>query len=72
MIVPWRRSSWQQLQPRSLLRGSCTGCAMTFMTKANPINALFAINAAFCLLPLSWLVAAIRANRARHDELVSQ
>ena len=40
--------------------------------KANPINALFGINAAFCLLPLSWFVAAIRANRARNRQLVSQ
>ena len=40
--------------------------------KANPINALFGINAALCLLPLSWLVAAIRANRARQRQLVSQ
>jgi hypothetical protein len=31
--------------------------------KANPLNPLFAINAAFCLLPLSWLVAAIRTWR---------
>ena len=40
--------------------------------KANPINALFGINAALCLLPLLWFVAAIRANRARHRQLVSQ
>jgi hypothetical protein len=40
--------------------------------KGNPVNAMFAINAAFCVLPLTWLVAAIRANRARHGELVSQ
>ena len=39
--------------------------------KANPINALFGINAALCLLPLSWFVAAICANRERPDELVS-
>ena len=40
--------------------------------KASPINALLGINAALCLLPLSWFVAAIRANRARHRQLVSQ
>jgi len=39
--------------------------------KSNPINALFGINAALCLLPLSWFVAAICANRERPDELVS-
>lgn len=40
--------------------------------RSNPINALFAINLAIWLLPLSWLIASIRANRARHSELVSQ
>jgi uncharacterized membrane protein YhiD involved in acid resistance len=40
--------------------------------KGNPVNAMFAINAALCVLPLTWLVAAIRANRARHGEWVSQ
>ena len=40
--------------------------------KANPINVLFALNGALCLLPLSWLIAAIRANRAQQRELVSQ
>jgi hypothetical protein len=40
--------------------------------KANPINALVAINAGLCVLPLAWLVAALRANRARRSELVSQ
>lgn len=33
--------------------------------QANPLNPLLAINAAICLLPLSWLVTAIRANRAQ-------
>ena len=33
--------------------------------RSNPINGLLAINIAFCLLPLSWLVAAIRANVVR-------
>lgn len=37
---------------------------------ANPINALLAINAALCVLPLAWLVTAIRANRARHRDPV--
>jgi len=40
--------------------------------KANPINTLFGINAALCLLPLSWCVVAIRSNRARHGKLISQ
>ena len=40
--------------------------------RSNPINGLFAINLAIWLLPLSWLIASIRANRARHSELVSQ
>ncbi len=39
--------------------------------RSNPINGLFAINLAIWLLPLSWLIASIRANRARHSELVS-
>jgi len=40
--------------------------------RSNPINGLFAINLAIWLLPLSWLIASIRANRARRSELVSQ
>ena len=40
--------------------------------RSNPINGLLAINFAICLLPLSWLIASIRANRARPAELVSQ
>jgi MFS family permease len=40
--------------------------------RSNPINALFAINAALGLLPLTWLVAAIRANRARQQKPVPQ
>lgn len=40
--------------------------------KANPINALFGINAALCLLPFSWFVAAIRANSSLHRQFVSQ
>jgi uncharacterized protein with PQ loop repeat len=40
--------------------------------RAKPINALLVINVAICLLPSSWLIAAIRTNRARRSELVSQ
>jgi hypothetical protein len=40
--------------------------------RSNPINALLAINLAICLLPLSWLIASIRANHARRSELVPQ
>ena len=40
--------------------------------RSNPINGLFAINVAIWLLPLSWLIASTRANRARRSELVSQ
>jgi hypothetical protein len=32
--------------------------------RSNPINGLLAINFAICVLPLSWLIAAIRANVA--------
>ena len=31
--------------------------------KTNPISGLLAINSGFCILPLSWLIAAMRANR---------
>lgn len=34
----------------------------------NPLNSFLAINLAICLLPLSWLIATISANRARHRE----
>ena len=40
--------------------------------RSNPINGLFAINAALCVLPLTWLVSAIRANRVRQRGFVSQ
>jgi uncharacterized membrane protein YfcA len=40
--------------------------------RSNPINGLLAINFALCMFPLSWLIAAIRANRARPNGLVSQ
>jgi hypothetical protein len=40
--------------------------------RSNPINGLLAINLVICLLPLSWLIASIHANRARQGELVSQ
>lgn len=30
--------------------------------RSNPINGLLGINFALCVLPLSWLVAAVRAN----------
>ena len=33
-----------------------------------PIDALLAINLAACVLPLSWLSTAIRANSARRNE----
>ena len=35
--------------------------------RSNPINPLLATNLAFCVLPLMWLVAAIRANRAPQE-----
>ena len=35
--------------------------------RANPINGLLAINLALCVLPLSWLIAAIRANANSQD-----
>ena len=35
--------------------------------KSNPINGLLAINGAVCVLPLSWLIASIRANAKLHD-----
>jgi hypothetical protein len=37
--------------------------------RSNPIDGLLAINLAFCVPSLSWLIAAIRANAARHKEL---
>jgi len=40
--------------------------------RSNPISGLFMINLAFWLLPLSWLIASIRANRVRYSELTSQ
>src|SRR6185295_17186822 len=40
--------------------------------RSNPINALLVLNLAICALPLMWLIASIRANRARPSELVSQ
>ena len=40
--------------------------------RSNPLNGLLAINFAICLLPWSWLIASIRANRARYSELVPQ
>ena len=46
--------------------------ASDLQARSNPINGLLAINLAICLLPLSWLIASIRANRARRSELVSQ
>ena len=36
----------------------------------NPLNGFMAINSAICLLPLSWLIAAIFANGARHRKAV--
>jgi len=50
----------------------CYWVGVDIYNRSNPINALLAINAALCVLPLTWLVSAIRANRARHRELVSQ
>jgi hypothetical protein len=40
--------------------------------RSNPINGLLAINLAICVLPLSWLIASIRANGARPRELEQQ
>src|SRR4030095_12005190 len=48
----------------------CYWLAADFYNHSNPINVLFAINAALCVLPLAWLIAAIRTNRARHREPV--
>ena len=50
----------------------CYWVGVDIYNRSNPINALLAINAALCVLPFTWLVSAIRANRARHGELVSQ
>ena len=50
----------------------CYWVGVDIYNRSNPINGLFAINAALCVLPLTWLVSAIRANRARQRELVSQ
>lgn len=36
--------------------------------RSNPINVFLAINLAICLLPLSWLAAAIYANIARRTD----
>jgi hypothetical protein len=46
--------------------------AYDLQARSNPINGLLAINLAICLLALSWLIASIRANRARPSALVSQ
>ena len=35
--------------------------------RSNPINPLLALNVAFCVLPLMWLVTAIRAHRAQQQ-----
>ena len=50
----------------------CYWVGVDIYNRSNPINALLAINAALCVLPFIWLVSAIRANRARHGELVLQ
>jgi hypothetical protein len=49
----------------------CYWIGVDIYNRSNPINALLAINASLCLLPLAWLVAAIRANRSLNRELVS-
>jgi len=36
--------------------------------RSNPLNGMLAINLAICLLPLSWLIAAIGANAGRRKE----
>jgi hypothetical protein len=36
--------------------------------RSNPINGFLTINFAICVPPLSWLIAAIRANAARREE----
>jgi Kef-type K+ transport system membrane component KefB len=38
----------------------------------NPLNGFFAINLAICLLPLSWLTGAIRANLAPNRSAVRE
>jgi hypothetical protein len=43
----------------------CYWAGSEIYSRSNPINALFAINAALCVLPLAWLMAAIRTNGAR-------
>jgi vacuolar-type H+-ATPase subunit I/STV1 len=50
----------------------CYWIGVDIYNRSNPINALLAINASLCLLPLTWLVAAIRANRSLNRELVSR
>jgi hypothetical protein len=44
----------------------CYWVGVDIYNRSNPINALFVINAALCVLPLAWLLSAIRANRAGH------
>ena len=50
----------------------CYWVGVDIYNRSNPINALLAINAALCVLPLTWLVSAIRANRVRQRGFVSQ
>jgi hypothetical protein len=50
----------------------CYWFAADVYERSNPINALFAVNAALCVLPLIWLIAAIRVNHVRHGSLGSR
>jgi len=40
----------------------CYWVGIEISTRSNPINALFGINVVLCVLPLTWLFTAIRAN----------
>ena len=54
-----------------------TGCWLVYWVSydvyhnSNPIDALLAINLAVCVLPFSWLIAAIHANSAQRGQLES-
>jgi hypothetical protein len=75
-----RRKRGEKSSPAILLALLASGITLLWLcywigvdiyNRSNPINALLAINASLCLPPLTWLVAAIRANRSLNRELVS-
>jgi hypothetical protein len=42
---------------------------LLFVVSGIVVTALVVIITSLCMFPLSWLIAAIRANRARHTEM---